>query len=69
MIGSTLCLEGTSSSEVDVVVGFTFNTVVADQIEGFAVSVGVDAFSVSEFLSFLASSKSIDDLEALTVSD
>lgn len=69
LVGSAFGLEGASSGEVNVVVGFAFNTVVANQIEGFAVGVRVNALSVSEFLSFLASSKSVDDLEALTISD
>ena len=69
LVSSAFGFKGTSSGEVDVVVGFTFNTVIANQIESFAVFVRIDTFSISEFLSFLTSSETIDDLEALTVSN
>ena len=69
LVGSAFGLKGTSSGEIKVVVGFALNTIVADQVESLAVLVGVDTFSISESLSFLASSKTVDDLEALSVSN
>jgi hypothetical protein len=69
LIGSAFGFKGASSGEIKVVVGFALNTVVADQIKSLAVLVGVDTFSISESLSFLASSKTVDDLEALSVSN